>query len=155
MGPEGQVRSLQLIDIFKGQKMFEPFTFHRINEWCSLPETKALFASADAIYIERQYDAPKTQRTLSRILLLIQTVLRVYAGPKGALVCPKRVMKWAEVPCKGNTNNKINKEAKVRELMPEAMNEYDRTCNGSRAHDVADALLMGLYIRSGGLTEPH
>ena len=152
-GTDPAQNMLKLVDIFKGHKMHEPLTFHRINEWCTLPETQALFASASAIYIERQYDNPKRQRTLSRILLLIQTVLRVHAGPKGALVCPKRVMTWAQVPFAGNDNNKINKEAKARELMPDLMAEYDRTCNGGRAHDVADALLIALYIRSGGLAE--
>lgn len=133
----GHVISSGLTDIFKGEKIDREVCFDRITEWCELHGH--LFEWADHVVIEKQFVDNKIN--LSTCLLIIQTVLLVWARDKRRLVHALTVKRFFGTKKENHAANKKASVAACLGLWPNFAEVHK-----GKIDDVADAYLQARFI---------
>jgi Holliday junction resolvasome RuvABC endonuclease subunit len=131
----GLVCTASRVDIFCGLPINKETCFAHINTWCA--QNANLFKEADVVVIERQFMDGKV--VLSSCLLVVQTVLQMWAGEKCLLVHAMTVKKCY------NTNrgsHPLNKRASIE--MAKAL--WPGLCEiKEKVDDIADAFLLAHF----------
>jgi Holliday junction resolvasome RuvABC endonuclease subunit len=131
----GLVCTASRVDIFEGLPINKDTCFGHINAWCAANAN--LFKQADVVIIEKQFVDGKV--VLSSCLLIVQTVLQMWAGERGLLVHAMTVKKYYKT---NRGSHPLNKRASVemaKSLWPGLSEIKDKV------DDIADAFLLAHF----------
>jgi Holliday junction resolvasome RuvABC endonuclease subunit len=132
---EGLVATAQRVDIFGGLPINKDTCYGHINAWCAANNN--LFKQADLIVIEKQFVDGKV--VLSSCLLVVQTVLQMWAGEKCLLVHAMTVKKYYGT---NRGSHPLNKRASIemaKSLWPGLVEIKEKV------DDIADAFLLAHF----------
>jgi Holliday junction resolvasome RuvABC endonuclease subunit len=132
---EGLVATAQRVDIFGGLPINKDTCYGHINAWCAANNN--LFKQADLIVIEKQFVDGKV--VLSSCLLVVQTVLQMWAGEKCLLVHAMTVKKYYGT---NRGSHPLNKRASIemaKALWPGLVEIKEKV------DDIADAFLLAHF----------
>jgi Holliday junction resolvasome RuvABC endonuclease subunit len=132
---EGLVATASRVDIFGGLPINKDTCFGHINAWCAANNN--LFKQADLIVIEKQFVDGKV--VLSSCLLVVQTVLQMWAGEKCLLVHAMTVKKYYGT---NRGSHPLNKRASIEM----AKSLWPGLCEiKEKVDDIADAFLLAHF----------
>jgi Holliday junction resolvasome RuvABC endonuclease subunit len=131
----GLVCTARRVDIFDGLPINKDTCFHHINVWCAANAN--LFHEADVVVIEKQFMDGKV--VLSSCLLIVQTVLQMWAREKCLLVHAMTVKKYYGT---NRGSHPLNKRASVEM----AKSLWPGLCEiKEKVDDIADAYLLAHF----------
>jgi Holliday junction resolvasome RuvABC endonuclease subunit len=131
----GLVCTARRVDIFEGLPINKDTCFNHINVWCAANAN--LFHEADVVVIEKQFMDGKV--VLSSCLLVVQTVLQMWAGEKCLLVHAMTVKKYYGT---NRGSHPLNKRASIE--MAKAL--WPGLCEiKEKVDDIADAFLLAHF----------
>ena len=131
----GLVCTARRVDIFDGLPINKDTCFNHINVWCAANAN--LFHEADVVVIEKQFMDGKV--VLSSCLLIVQTVLQMWAGEKCLLVHAMTVKKYYGT---NRGSRPLNKRASVEM----AKSLWPGLCEiKEKVDDIADAFLLAHF----------
>ena len=140
----GLVCTATRVDIFDGLPINKDTCFGHINTWCA--NNANLFGEADLVVIEKQFMDGKV--VLSSCLLIVQTVLQMWAGEKCVPVHAMTVKKYYGT---NRGSHPLNKRASVemaKSLWPGLLEIKEKV------DDTADAFLLAHFATHNSFSHP-
>jgi Holliday junction resolvasome RuvABC endonuclease subunit len=146
---DGEILEVGRTDVYQGAKIEIATTCEYITQWCE--NHSHLFDGADLVVIEKQFQDNKI--TLSSCLLIVQTVLQVYARkrPKVVILHAMTIKNFFKTV---GANHRKNKAASVECAMAFEPSLRSRCPKDSKLDDICDAYLMCLYAIRNLINDP-